>query len=104
MPHLNGDLTRHPARRMIEEGLAVTFCTENALVSHTDMVRELSLAAEAFELSSGQLRSAVYNGFKRSFMPMRYTAKRDYNRRIISYYKRVEKEFGFGSKHGEDRA
>jgi hypothetical protein len=42
----------------------------------------------------------VYNGFKRSFMPMRYTAKRDYNRRIISYYKRVEKEFGFGGKHG----
>ena len=45
-PHLNGDLTRHPARRMIEEGLAVTFCTANALVWHMDMVRELSLSVE----------------------------------------------------------
>ncbi len=82
----------------------MTFCTDNALVSHTDMVRELSLAAEAFELSPGQLRNAVYNGFKRSFMAMRYTAKRDYNHGIISYYKRVEREFGFGGKHDEDHA
>jgi adenosine deaminase len=99
MPHLNGDLTRHPARRMIEEGLAVTFCTDNALVSHTDMVRELTLATEAFGLSPGQLRNVVYNGFKRSFMAMRYTDKRDYNRRIISYYERVEREFELGGKY-----
>jgi len=106
MPDLEGDLRNHPARKMIEEGLAVTFCTDNTLVSHTDMVRELTLAAEAFELSPGQMRNIVYNGFKRSFMAKRYRAKRDYNRKIISYYKRIEKEFGFsrfGSDDGEDR-
>ena len=106
MPELKGDLRNHPARRMIEEGLAVTFCTDNTLVSHTDMVKELTLAVEAFDLSPGQLRNIVYNGFKRSFMPAgRYRSKRDYNRRVISYYKRIEREFGFadsGNEHGED--
>jgi len=90
---------------MIEEGLAVTFCTDNALVSHTNMVRELTLAAEAFKLSPGQMRNIIFNGFKRSFMAKRYRAKRDYNRKIISYYKKVEKEFGysgFGSEYGQD--
>ena len=96
MPELNGDLRGHPARKMIQEELAVTFCTDNTLVSHTDMVKELTLAAEAFALSPGQLRNCVYNGFKRSFMATkRYRAKRDYNRKVISYYKKVESEFGF---------
>jgi len=96
MPELNGDLRGHSARKMIQEELAVTFCTDNTLVSHTDMVKELTLAAEAFELSPGQLRNCVYNGFKRSFMATkRYRAKRDYNRKVISYYKKVESEFGF---------
>ena len=96
MPELEGDLKNHPARKMIEEGLAVTFCTDNTLVSHTDMVHELSLAANAFSLSPGTLRNIVYNGFKRSFMAKRYQKKREYNRGVISYYKRVEREFGFG--------
>lgn len=102
MPELEGDLREHPARKMIEEGLAVTFCTDNALVSHTNMVRELTLAAEAFELHPGQMRNIIYNGFKRSFMAKKYRSKRDYNREVISYYKRIEKEFGFrdfGSDH-----
>ena len=105
MPELNGDLRLHPARQMIEEELAVTFCTDNTLVSHTNMVRELTLAAEAFELRPGQMRNIVYNGFKRSFMAKKYRQKRDYNRRIISYYKKIEREFGFSgsiSGHGDN--
>lgn len=103
MPELEGDLRNHPARKMIEEGLSVTFCTDNTLVSHTDMVRELTLATESFELNPGQLRNTIFNGFKRSFMAKRYRAKRDYNRKIISWYKKVEREYefnGFGSDHG----
>lgn len=59
MPELKGDIRNHPVRKMIEEGLAVTFCTDNTLVSHTDVVKELTLAVEAFELSPGQLRNIV---------------------------------------------
>ena len=101
MPELEGDLRNHPARIMIDEGLAVTFATDNTLVSHTNMVRELNLAAEAFQLTPGQMRNIVFNGFKRSFMAKRYREKRDYNRKIISYYKKVEREFGF-SAYGSD--
>jgi adenosine deaminase len=96
MPELNGDVQNHPARKMIEEGLAVTFCTDNTLVSHTSMPKELDLAVTAFELSPGQLRNMVFNGFKRSFMAKRYRTKRDYNRTVISYYKKIEREFGLG--------
>jgi adenosine deaminase len=96
MPELNGDVHNHPARKMIEEGLAVTFCTDNMLVSHTSMPKELEMAVNAFELSAGQLRNLVFNGFKRSFMAKRYRTKRDYNRRVISFYKRIEREFGIG--------
>jgi adenosine deaminase len=96
MPELNGDVQNHPARKMIEEGLAVTFCTDNTLVSHTSMPKELELAVTAFELSPGQLRNMVFNGFKRSFMAKRYRTKRDYNRTVISYYKNIEREFGLG--------
>ena len=82
-PELGGDLRKHPAKKMIQEGLAVVFCTDNTLVSATDIVRELSLAVEAFQLTPGQLRSVVFNGFKRSFMAKRYSAKREYNRRWV---------------------
>lgn len=82
-PELEGDLRKHAARRMIKEKLAVVFCTDNTLVSHTDMVRELSLAIEAFQLTPGQLRAIVFNGFKRSFMAKRYSDKREYNRRCV---------------------
>ncbi|KAL7544482.1 LOW QUALITY PROTEIN: hypothetical protein ACHAWF_007865 [Thalassiosira exigua] len=124
MPELKGDLRNHPAGKMICEGLAVTFCTDNTLVSHTDIlhcnvkntfhfcshsnaiissvVQELTKAVEAFDLRPGQLRNIVFNGFKRSFMAKRYRAKREYNRKVISYYKKVEREFGiigFGSDH-----
>lgn len=83
IPELEGDLRKHPAKKMIQEGLAVAFCTDNTCVSRTDIVRELSLAAEAFQLTPGQLRTIVFNGFKRSFMAKRYSAKREYNRRCV---------------------
>ncbi|KAL7435960.1 hypothetical protein ACHAXM_006875 [Skeletonema potamos] len=104
IPDLEGDLRKHPVKKMIQEGLAVTFCTDNTCVSRTDIVRELSLAVEAFQLTPEQLRSIVFNGFKRSFMAKRYNAKREYNRRVISYYKKIERESGLegcGSEYGE---
>jgi len=104
IPELEGDLRKHPAKKMIQEGLAVALCTDNTLVSRTDIVREMSLAVEAFQLTPGQLRDIVFNGFKRSFMAKRYSAKREYNRRVVSYYKRIERESGldgYGSEYGE---
>lgn len=104
IPELDGDLRKHPAKKMIQEGLAVALCTDNTLVSRTDIVRELSLAVEAFQLTPLQLRDIVFNGFKRSFMPKRYSAKREYNRQVISYYKLIERESGldgYGSEYGE---
>ena len=101
IPELDGDLRKHPAKKMIKEGLAVALCTDNTLVSRTDIVREISLAVEAFQLTPSQLRDIVFNGFKRSFMAKRYSAKREYNRRVISYYKKIERESGLDSYGSE---
>ena len=47
------------------------------------------LAIEHFGLSAHELKNIIIYGFKRSFFPGSYTAKRDYVRQVIDYYERV---------------
>ncbi len=85
-------LADHPFRRMQELKLSTTICTDNRLVSRTTITRELLLAVEHFALSPRTLKSIIIYGFKRSFFPGNYRAKRTYVRRIIDYYRLMEKK------------
>lgn len=103
MPELRR-VQNHPFKRMVDERLSVTLCTDNRLVSNTTVTRELDLATSAFKLSPNALRNVVLHGFKRSFFPGTYVEKRAYVRQVIDYYDRLAKEHGVPSAHrGDDR-
>lgn len=86
-----GDVRNHVFGRMLDARLSATLCTDNRLVSHTSVTREVGLAVDTFGMDLGQLRNTLIYGFKRSFYPGPYTEKRAYVRQIIDYYDAVVK-------------
>jgi adenosine deaminase len=86
------NLSRHPFRKMVDHRLSATLCTDNRLISNTTVAREIGLAVKHFNLSSLELKNLVVYGFKRSFFPGSYREKREYVRRAIEKYERVEAE------------
>ncbi len=85
MPQLK-EVKEHAFGRMLEEKLSATLCTDNRLVSHTTVSKEIGLAVEAFDMGLKELRNTIVYGFKRSFFPGAYTERRAYVRKIIDYY------------------
>jgi adenosine deaminase len=89
VPELAGDLGKHPFAEMRRRKLSTTFCTDNRLVSHTTVSREIERAVEAFGLSPREVRDILIYGFKRSFFPGTYLEKRAYVRQVIDFTDRV---------------
>jgi adenosine deaminase len=86
-------LSDHSFQKLRTARLSTTICTDNRLVSHTNVTKELMLAATECGLSLKDLKSIVVYGFKRSFFPGGYLNKRRYVRSVIDYYESVEKRF-----------
>ena len=84
----------HSLKKMLDNRLSVTLCTDNRLVSHTTVTRELELALAAFDIPPDQLKDIIVYGFKRSFCHLPYPEKRKYVRCVIEYYERLEREHG----------
>jgi adenosine deaminase len=87
-------IEEHSLRQMLAHKLSVSFCTDNRLVSHTCVTRELTLALENFSIPPDQLKDIIIYGFKRSFYYRPYTEKRKWVRQLIDYYESIEKKFG----------
>jgi adenosine deaminase len=83
----------HSLGKMLDKKLSITFCTDNRLVSNTNVCKEISLALDNFDISPGQLKNIIIYGFKRSFFHKPYSEKRSYVRKIINYYEKLEKEY-----------
>lgn len=81
IPELQGEMAFHPVRKMIECGISVAICTDNTLISHTTLTRELLLTAEACQLTRAQLKRLVLAAFKGAFYPGSYTNKRKFIKR-----------------------
>jgi adenosine deaminase len=88
------DVRDHSLQKMLDYRLSVTFCTDNRLVSHTTVSRELTLALDNFAIPPDQLKDIIVYGFKRSFYYHPYTEKRKWVRQIIDYYETLERRFG----------
>jgi adenosine deaminase len=85
-------IAAHPIKRMIDYGLSVSICTDNRLVSNTTVSRELELVTRHVGLTRHQLRNLVIAGFKGSFFPGSYNAKREFVAAVVAHYRRVEAE------------
>ena len=97
MPELPG-IGAHPVRRMIEHGLSVSINTDNRLVSRTTPAKELALVCDGLGLSASQLKNLVIAGFKGSFFPEDYPAKRRFVRQVIDRYESLERAFGLSAE------
>jgi len=89
VPELAKDLKKHPFAEMRKRRLSTTFCTDNRLVSNTDVATEIVRAVEAFALTEREVRDILIYGFKRSFFPGTYMEKRTYVREVIDFADRV---------------
>jgi adenosine deaminase len=89
IPELAGDIRNHPVKRMLDYGMAVAVATDNTLVSHTDINRELALVADACELDLAEFKRLVLAGFKGAFYPGRYAEKRVFVRRAAEQFERI---------------
>lgn len=84
----------HSLGKMLDNKLSISFCTDNRLVSHTSVTGEINLALKNFDITPNQLKNIIIYGFKRSFSYKQYPQKREYVRKIINYYEKLEREFG----------
>ncbi len=84
-----GTVEAHAVRQMLDSRISVAICTDNRLVSHTTVTRELGLAVRHAKLTPRELRDIVIHGFKRSFYPGSYAEKRRYVRQVIDRCDRV---------------
>ena len=84
----------HPLGKMIDHRLSLSLCTDNRLVSHTTVCKEIEMAVEAFQIEPAVLKDIILYGFKRSFFASSYAQKREYVRKVIDYYEKLEKKFG----------
>lgn len=86
-------LAAHPLRKMIENDLSVSICTDNRLVSHTSVSRELQLVNEQLNVSPREFRKLVLAGFKGSFFPASYREKRSYVRHAMNRYDQLAEKY-----------
>lgn len=85
-------IAAHPVKKMIDYGLSVSICTDNRLVSNTTVSREIELVTDHVGLTRQQLRKLVMAGFKGSFFPGSYNAKRNFVDAVLARYRAVEDE------------
>jgi adenosine deaminase len=63
-------LAAHPLRRYLDQGLHVTLCSDNWLMSDVTLSSEYALASATFGLTSKEIRHLVYNAVDGAFLPL----------------------------------
>ncbi|HNZ25893.1 MAG TPA: adenosine deaminase family protein [Spirochaetota bacterium] len=91
-------ISDHSFGKMLEQQLSVTLCTDNRLVSHTTVTNEIELATQNFNIPPKTLKNIIIYGFKRSFFYHPYVKKREYVRKVIDYYEKIEKKYGINQE------
>ncbi len=100
IPELGQEMRNHPVARMLGYGMAVAVGTDNTLVSHTDLNRELALVSDACGLDLPGFKRLVLAGFKGAFYPGRYAEKRAFVRRAAERFERVVEQAAATARGG----
>lgn len=87
-------LKEHKFQDMLNNRMATTICTDNRLVSNTTVTHEFELAVNNFEIPLKRLKDIVAYGFKKSFFPGHYVAKRNYAKTTMQYFDKVALKHG----------
>ena len=97
------DISDHAFGGLRKHRFSTTICTDNRTISDTTVTKELALAVKHLGLNVNGLKSVIIYGFKRGFFPGTYLRKRNYVRKIIDHYDRIEeKHFGKRKRKVED--
>ena len=80
------------------DAYAVAVGTDNTLVSHTTINRELELVADACKLDLAGFKRLVLAGFKGAFFPGRYAEKRAFVRQAAERFERVAERYSGGAQ------
>lgn len=81
----------HPLPFYMSYGIRCTINTDNRLVTDTTVTDEFCRAVQYYDLSIGDLRKLMIDGFKSSFLP--YRKKRSVTARACAEFDTVVKEF-----------
>ena len=84
-------IENHAFKRMREERLCTSFCTDNRTVSKTTMTKEIELGVSAFDIKEDEYHYLLFDGFNHSFFPGTYKQKVKYVESVVNYYNRVLK-------------
>ena len=68
--HAVPSLAAHPLRRFLDQGFAVTLCSDNWLMSDVTLSSEYALATATFGLSVREIRQLVYTAIDAAFLPL----------------------------------
>ena len=85
-------LADHPLREYLDHGLRVTLNSDNRLFARTNLVRELRLAADTFDLTLLEVETLLLNGFKSAFLPEQVKAR--LIREVIAAFGSLRDKFG----------
>lgn len=83
----------HPLKKMIENKLSVSICTDNRLVSRTTPADELQRVVDNIDMDLKSFKNIITAGFKGSFFPGTYLEKRQLVRQVMNRYEELEKEY-----------
>ncbi len=86
-------LKDHNLRKLRDQRVSVTLCTDNRTVSNTTVTDEYWHSVTELGMGVKDLKSMIIYGFKRSFFAGGYLEKRAYVRQVVDYYEAIERKF-----------
>lgn len=88
------DIKEHPFKKMLENRISTTICTDNRLISNTTVSNEWDIALSNFDISLNIAKDIVAYGFKKNFYPGDYVEKRKYAKKVMNYFDEVAQKHG----------